>query len=119
MGSFLVAWSNSSFAAQQLQIANQTNSKINLVRESFVVEDVWFYTDGDRYANVTIRNTGNLAITVSNVYINNTQYWSGEHVIPISGVGEIKVPVTWDPDTRQSIWVKTARGSEIKQVWKS
>lgn len=121
MGAFLVAWSNSSFAAQQLTIANQTNSKINMINESFVIEDVWFYTDADtfKYANVTIRNTGDLAITVSNIYVNNTQYWNSGQVIPIDGVAEIKVRVTWGSDDLQSVWVKTARGAEVKQVWKS
>jgi len=121
MGAFLVAWSNSSFAAQQLTIANQTNSKINMINESFVIEDVWFYTGADtfKYANVTIRNTGDLAITVSNIYVNNTQYWNSGQVIPIDGVAEIKVRVTWGSDDLQSVWVKTARGAEVKQVWKS
>lgn len=119
MGAFLVAWSNSSFAAQQLTIANQTNSKINMINESFVIEDVWFYTDTFKYANVTIRNTGDLAITVSNIYVNNTQYWNSGQVIPIDGVAEIKVRVTWGSDDLQSVWVKTARGAEVKQVWKS
>lgn len=119
IGVALFAWSNSSFAMQQLTIANQTNSRINLIKESFVIEDVWFYDEPPKRANVTIRNTGDLAVTISNIYINNTQVWSGSQVIPIDGVAEIKVTTSWGSDKQQSIWVKSARGSEAKQLWKS
>jgi hypothetical protein len=119
MGTFLVTWSNLTFAAQQGAVANQTSSRINLIKEDFVVEDVWFYTQGGSYANVTIRNTGDVAVTVSNIYVNNTQYWNAGQVIPIGGVAEIKVQVPWGSDNSQSIWIKTARGAEVKQVWKS
>jgi hypothetical protein len=125
MGAALMVWSNSSFASQQREIADQTTSRINLIAESFVVEDVWFYTDGGYYANVTIRNTGDLAITISNIYINNTEAWDDGEIIMIDDVATIKVPkvidsgVDWTSDRSQSIWVVTERGAEIKQVWKS
>ncbi|AFU59384.1 hypothetical protein Ngar_c24600 [Candidatus Nitrososphaera gargensis Ga9.2] len=119
IGVALVAWSNFSFAMQQQTIANQTNSRINLINESFIIEDVWFYIQSGNYANVTIRNTGDLAIKVTHVYINNTQAWNTGKVIAAGTVEEIKVPTSWGPDRLQSIWVKTERGSEAKQVWKS
>ena len=123
IGSALAAWSNSSFAIQSKQIANQTATRINLVKENFVVEDVWFYTKqpGDVYsANVTIRNTGDLAITVSKIYVNNTQVWSSSQSIPIGSVVTIQnVPVNWRSNDLQSVWIHTARGTDIKQVWKS
>lgn len=119
IGVALVAWSNFSFAAQQREISNVTNSRINLINESFIIEDVWFYDEPPKYANVTIRNAGDLAITISNIYVNNTEAWDDSKVIPIDGVAEIKVPTNWGAGDQQSIWVKTERGSEAKQVWKS
>lgn len=125
MGAALMVWSNASFASQQREIANQTDSRINLIAENFVVEDVWFYTDGGHYANVTIRNTGDLAITISNIYINNTEAWDDGEIIMIDDVATIKVPkiidpgADWEEDRSQSIWVVTERGAEIKQVWRS
>jgi len=123
IGSALAAWSNSSFAMQSLQISNQTASKINLVKESFVVEDVWFYIKqpGNIYsANVTIRNSGSLAITVAKIYLNNTQVWSGNQVISVGSVVTIKdVPVGWRSGDMQSVWIHTARGTDTKQAWKS
>jgi hypothetical protein len=118
IGSTLVAWSNSSFSMQYLNISNTTNSRINLVRESFVLEDVWFYSPNK--ADVTIRNTGDLAVTVTKVYVNNSQAWSGSQVIPIGTGSRITVNnLSWGAGHLQSILVTTTRGGEVKQVWKS
>jgi len=120
MGSGLVAWSNSSFSITKQNIANSTDSKINMIKENFVVEDVWFYTQtGTDYANVTVRNTGNVVIKISNIYINNTQVWNAGQNINATKAVTIKTTVDWGPNDLQSVWVKTVRGSEIKQVWKS
>lgn len=118
MGSFLVTWSNSSFTAQQVKIANQTDSKINLIRESFVIEDVWFYNQPPEKMNVTLRNTGDVAIRITHIYINNTQVWNGGQVINATKVAEISFSKDWNTGSPQSFWVKTQRGSEVKQVWK-
>ena len=120
MGSGLVAWSNSSFSITKQNIAKSTDSKINMIKENFVVEDVWFYTQtGTDYANVTVRNTGNVVIKISNIYVNNTQVWNAGQNINATKTYTIKTTVDWGPNDLQSVWVKTVRGSEIKQVWKS
>jgi archaellum component FlaF (FlaF/FlaG flagellin family) len=119
MGAFLVSWSNSSFALQQLTISNQTSNRINLLKESFVVEDVWFYDSGGKKADITIHNTGDLAITISKVYVNNTQVWSLGEVIPQDNTAKITVDTQWGSGDPQSISVQTARGSIAKQLWKS
>ena len=119
MGAGLVAWSNSSFSITRQNIANNTDSKINMIRENFVVEDVWFYNDGIDRANVTVRNTGNVMIKISNIYVNNTEVWNAGQNINATQAYTIKTTVDWGPNNLQSVWVKTVRGSEIKQVWKS
>ncbi len=120
IGSTLVVWSNSSFTITKLQIANSTDAKINMIRESFVVEDVWFYTQsGTDYGNVTVRNTGNVAIKISDIYVNNTQVWNAGQMVNATKAVTIRTTFNWDPNDLQSMWVKTARGSEVKQVWKS
>ncbi len=120
IGSTLVVWSNSSFSIARQNIANSTDSKINMIRENFVVEDVWFYTQtGTDYANVTVRNTGNVVIKISHIYVNNTQVWNTGQFINATKSVTIKTTVDWGPNDLQSIWVKTARNAEVKQVWKS
>jgi hypothetical protein len=121
MGSFLVAWSSSSFGIAQRQIANSTDTKINQVRESFVVEDVWFaqWANGTKYANVTVRNTGDVAIKVSHIYVNNTQAWNAGKTIVQNTAATIQVRTNWGSNHLQSIWVQTYRMAEVKQAWKS
>lgn len=120
MGSFLLVWSNSSFAISQRNIANSTDSKINMIRENFVVEDVWFYTQsGTDYANVTVRNSGNVAIKVAHIYVNNTEVWNAGQMINATKAVTIKTTVDWSPNSLQSIWVKTSRDAQVQQVWKS
>lgn len=119
MGTGLVAWSNSNLAVQQLNISNQAASRIDLIRESFVIEDVWFYESGTKKADVTIRNTGDLPVTISKIYLNNSQTWTGDQVITTGNVTIITINASWQPDNAQSIWIVTERGSEAKQTWKS
>jgi hypothetical protein len=124
MGAALIAWSNGSFAIKSLEVSNQAASQINLVKESFVVEDVWFkivpYPGGTKYADVTVRNTGDLAVTISHIYVNNTQIPITSQTVPIGSVVTIQnVPVNWRSGNLQSVWVETARGTDARQDWKS
>jgi len=120
MGSVLLVWSNSSFAISRQNIANSTDTKINMIRENFVVEDVWFYSQaGTDYANVTVRNTGSVAIKISHIYVNNRQVWDDGRMINATKAATIRTEVDWDPDRLQSIWVKTSRDAQVQQVWKS
>jgi hypothetical protein len=120
MGSFLLTLSNSSFAIQRGQIANATDSKVNQIRESFVIEDVWFNTVSSvKYANVTLRNTGDVAVKISHIYINNTQVWNTGQILTANNVTEIRIQTNWGSNDAQSFWVKSQRGTEVKQVWRS
>jgi hypothetical protein len=120
IGVALVAWSNSSFATQQRDISNQTTNRINLVKETFIIEDVWFYSNvTGNYANVTIRNTGDNGLTISNIYVNNTEAWDDGEDILVDGVAIIDIQTAWETGKPQSIWVRTDRGADMKQVWKS
>jgi hypothetical protein len=120
MGSFLLTLSNSNFAIQRGQISNATDTKVNQIRESFVIEDVWFNdVAGTKYANVTLRNTGDVAVRISHIYINNTQVWNTGQIMAADTVAEIRVQTNWTANDPQSIWVKSQRGTEVKQVWRS
>jgi hypothetical protein len=117
-----VFWANSSFALQSLNISTSAADKINQIKESYVVEDVWFYTDGsDKKADVTIRNTGDLAIKISRIYVNSTQIPIAGQTISIGDYATIEVTLSsaTGADKPQTFWVITERGTEVKQVWKS
>lgn len=129
MGTFLVSWSGTSFEAQRLSIAGSVDDRVNQIRESFVVEDAWFFANATgKYAKVTVRNTGDAAIKVSAIYLNNTQVFSaaeggggggGQATIPKDGAQPFTFQSEWGQGKSQSVWVKTERGGESRQVWKS
>ena len=120
MGAFMVSWSSSSFASKQLDISKSVNDRVNQIKENIVVEDAWFFSNStSSYVKVTLRNTGDVSITISNIYLNNTQAWSGHQTIFKESIESIVFQSNWGTDKTQSIWVKTERGSEIRQVWKS
>jgi hypothetical protein len=120
MGAFLVAWSNSSFAVQRLNVASATAERINLINESFVVEDAWFFQNNTgKFTNLAVRNTGDNAIKISSIYINNTEVTFADETIRTGEMAVIDFPLSWGSDRPQSVWVKTDRGTEVKQVWKS
>jgi hypothetical protein len=68
---------------------------------------------------VTVRNTGDVVIRVSNIYFNNTESWNAGQNINATKAATIRVTFDWDPDTVYPVWVKTKRGSEVQQDWKT
>lgn len=120
LGSFLVSWSSSNFTAQKLNIARAVDDRVNQISESYVAEDVWFFSNATgSYAKVTLRNTGDVAARITHIYVNNTQAWSGSRLLPQEGVQSITFQGSWGAGKSQEIWIKTERGSELKQVWRS
>jgi len=120
MGAFLVSWSSSSFATKQVGVSEEIDDRVNQISEGFIVEDVWFFTNStSSYSKVTVRNTGDVAVTISHVYVNNTQAWNAGKVIPRSEVGTITFETLWSAGSAQDVWVKTQRGTEAKQLWRS
>ena len=120
LGAALVSWSSSNFALQQAGVAEEIDDRVNQLSEGFIIEDVWFYSDtGIKYATVTVRNTGNVAVTISNIYLNKTQVWSDSHVIPRSETGAITFEADWSDGSPQNIWIRTERGTDAKQLWRA
>lgn len=120
MGAFLVSWSSSSFASKQVSIAKSVNDRVNQIKENFVVEDAWFFTNStSSYVKVTLRNTGDVSISVASVYLNNTKAWAGHQAVAKATTQQITFQSSWGAGKTQSIWVKTDRGSEVEQTWKA
>ena len=120
MGAFMVSWSSSTFASKQLNISKSVDDRVNQIKENFVVEDVWFFTNStSSYATVTVRNTGDVSLSISNIYLNNTQAWTGHQLIAKAGTQPITFQSSWGAGKTQTIWVKTERGGEAKQSWKA
>ncbi|MCX8161694.1 MAG: hypothetical protein N3E44_01710, partial [Candidatus Bathyarchaeota archaeon] len=52
-------------------VYTQRGSTLKMMREAFIVEDVWFRRiDDRRIITVTIYNYGSVGLTVSRIYVN-------------------------------------------------
>lgn len=120
MGAFMVSWSSSTFASKQLNISKSVDDRVNQIKENFVLEDVWFYSNStSSYAKVTVRNTGDISISISNIYLNNTQVWTGHQTVAKTDIQSITFQSSWGAGKTQTVWIKTERGGEAKQSWKA
>jgi len=68
LGSVVLIWANSSLNVERQKIATDYEKNSNLLRESFIIEDVWLYKSADS-VNVTLRNIGDLAINATAVNV--------------------------------------------------
>jgi len=89
-------------------------SRIESVKESLVVEDVWFYEFGGvKYVNVTVRNVGTVDLEVVSVYLNESKAWDGSVGVEVGEAVTVKAEFSWDEGTYQ-IAVVTARGNKVE-----
>ncbi len=69
LGSAMLIWANTVFKAQQQTIGNNYQTNSNLLKETFLVEDVWLSKSPANYVNVTIRNIGDIGINATQVKV--------------------------------------------------
>ncbi len=72
MGSMLVAWSNSIFAAEQNEINAAYSEGVNKLNEFLVIENVWFGNNPSKFINVTLSNVGNIGLNVTKITLDNS-----------------------------------------------
>lgn len=69
LGSVVLIWANTTFNAQQKKIGDYYEDNSNLLKENFVIEDVWLNKVPSNYINITLRNVGDEAIKVKEISI--------------------------------------------------
>ena len=80
MGSGLVVWSHGNLSAFQEGLANTTSTTTNKINENLIIENIEFCKlcsfgwlgSSNSIINVTLTNTGTLALNVTQIKINNT-----------------------------------------------
>lgn len=145
LGSVMLIWANTTFSGQQRQIGDYYEKNSNLIKETYMVEDVWLSKSPANYVNVTLRNIGDIAIDIKEVKIvalNSTgtaactascQSGTSASVtvpaasIPNNGVISSKQTlridvgnIDWDHANSKSldISITTERGSIERIIWK-
>ena len=117
-GLVVVTWANNSFINQQSEAGVFFAERSAAMEESFVIEDVWFYVDGDKYVNVTVRNVGTANVTIEAVYFNGTDHLDESQGIVV-GTAEM-LTITWTPGWGSGsyyIVVASARGNQVREYY--
>ncbi len=107
LGSAMVIWGNSHFNFQQKQMGDYYVQNSNLLKENFIIEDVWLSTaPASNYVNVTLRNIGNIAINATQVTV--TDLDSSGNPLPSSNCAS---------PTKCSVTVKTPYAKNRANGW--
>ena len=114
IGMVVVVWSNSTFSARQSAAGAFLSSRSESLKESFVLEDVWFYESSPKYVDVTVRNVGSIDLEVAAIYMNGTTVWDGSQGIEIGETATIKVIFDWNSGDYRIV-VATARGNQVRE----
>ncbi len=85
--------------------------------ERFIVEDVWFKSDGE--IAMYLRNTGKMPIKVAAVYVNHTAQSFTSLQLDVDSHGGLSVAYSWVSDSPYQIRVVTSRGTQIADYYRS
>jgi len=71
LGTAIVAWSNSNLFANQQVLNTQLATNVNKIKESIVIENVWFNQTAPKSINITLNNVGTIGLNVTSIKIDN------------------------------------------------
>ncbi len=84
--------------------------------ERFIIEDVWFKTDG---IHLYLRNTGKTRISIIGIYVDQVvQSFTSLELEP-QAHGWTNLTCTWATDTPYYIKIVTSRGTQVADYYKS
>lgn len=118
MGTLVVFWASQTLGTYQGSAGVFFTNRGAALKESFVVEDIWFYSSNK--VNVTIRNVGAIEIKIVAVYLNSTSYTVSETIT----VGQSKtitftLSQTYVSTSVYFFIIATARGNKVTEFWKA
>ncbi len=136
LGSVVLIWANSSLNVEKTKISNDFTKNSNLLRETFIVEDVWLSKSPADYVNITLRNIGDIAVNATAVNVtaiksdgtlactgsppctNMTSFSNA--VMQSKQTLMLAIKVDWDNSNAKSldITITTSRGSVEKILWR-
>ena len=117
MGTSTVAWSNSNLFRNEQVIATTYSSNVNKIQENLSIENIWFCKSCylvpiPHGVNITLTNTGKLALNVTQIVINNATYvYHVSNVIFPGKSSSWQQNYNWQSKTPVNIYITTARGS--------
>ena len=115
LGTFIVSWANNNLFTSQQILNTQLTTSVNKIKESVVIENVWFKTGAPKYINITLNNVGTIGLKVAAIKIDNktdgtidkiTQY--NDAVLP-SKSKSYEIAFNWQSNIPVKIFIITAR----------
>jgi len=118
LGTGVVAWSNSSLATEQQVLNTQLSTSVNKIKESLVIENIWFNSTSPRFVNVTMNNVGTIGLNVTEIQLGNSTTThqiniTNDPVLPEQTVS-YKIYYDWQTNATVQILIKTARDNFFK-----
>lgn len=115
LGTAVVAWSNSNLFANQQVLNTQLATNVNKIKESVVIENVWFKTGAPKYINITLNNVGTIGLNVTSIKIDNKTdgtidqiNQTNDAVLP-GKTQSYQIKFGWQPSVPIKIFITTAR----------
>ena len=116
VGIAALTWATTTFYSHQSGAGAYLLDREDAMKESFVIEDVWFYESSDKHVNVTVRNVGSVNLTIAAIYLKNSTHeevWDGSQLSEVGKAVTIKIPFSWVTG-QYWITVATARGNQVR-----
>lgn len=119
VGMVALTWATSTFYSHQSGAGAFLLSRREAMKESRVIEDIWFYEGSGKRVNVTVRNVGSVNLTIAAIYLKNSTHeeiWEGSQMIEVGKAITIEIPFSWDTG-QYTIVVATARGNQVRDCY--
>ena len=117
LGTMVVAWANSSMFSHQQVLTSTLNTNVNKIKESLVIENVWFNSTSPRFVNITLNNVGPIGLNVTEIQLNgiitHQINQTNDPVLP-GQTKSYQINYDWQTDTTVQILIKTARDNFFK-----
>jgi len=92
-------------------VHTQRMSTLQMMREAFIIEDVWFrLIGGRRIVTITIYNYGGVPLTIARIYVNGTLILDGGYTVKPGDHLSIDLSYEWIDGGRYIITMYTEGG---------
>lgn len=118
IGVAVYAYSANIFSSLIENYANTYLFNSLLLKEHFIIEDVWFINNSD-VIKITIYNYGSVSTSISAIFINDTLVSQPNIIIEPGHRVTIDVTYIWRPNVIYYIKILSSRGVIIDGVYKA
>jgi len=118
LGTGVVAWSSSNLSANQEGLNTQLSTNVNKIKESLVIENIWFNLTPPRFVNITMNNVGTIGLNVTEIQLGNSTTthqinMTNGSVLPGQPIS-YQINYDWQNNATVQVLIKTARDNFFK-----